>query len=198
MSSLRRACAVAAISSATAALALSGPSGALFAPSITDARVLREQPITSAAIRGWQPVSPKEAAADARQIVRLRAETRRWLRLIGRPVVARSLQGRTTVSFWRARAAVVRSAALHPPHLRQWLCIHRYEGDWAAHTGNGYYGGLQMDIGFQRAYGAWLLAGKGTADRWTPLEQMLVAERAHASGLGFSPWPNTARICGLL
>src|ERR687886_629540 len=41
-----------------------------------------------------------------------------------------------------------------------------------------YYGGLQMDIGFQRAYGARLLVRKGTADHWTPLEQMWVAERA--------------------
>ena len=38
-----------------------------------------------------------------------------------------------------------------------WLCIHRYERNptqgWRTRTGNGYYGGLQMDIGFQRAYG---------------------------------------------
>ena len=60
-----------------------------------------------------------------------------------------------------------------------------------------YYGGLQMDLGFQRAYGAKLLETKGTADNWSPLEQMWVAERAHASGRGFYPWPNTARYCNL-
>ena len=76
-------------------------------------------------------------------------------------------------------------------------CVHRYEGAWNAATGNGYYGGLQMDVSFQRAYGRELLAAKGTANRWTPAEQITVAIRAHASR-GFWPWPNTARRCGLL
>lgn len=84
------------------------------------------------------------------------------------------------------------------PHYSQWLCIHSHEGAWNANTGNGYYGGLQMDISFQRTYGPELLRAKGTADNWTPFEQMMVAERAHRSGRGFGPWPNTARMCGLL
>jgi hypothetical protein len=57
---------------------------------------------------------------------------------------------------------------------------------------------LQMDMGFQQAYGAALLRRKGTADHWSPLEQIWVAERAYRSGRGFYPWPNTARWCGLL
>src|SRR5205085_646291 len=61
-----------------------------------------------------------------------------------------------------------------------------------------YYGGLQMDLGFQRTYGRYLLARKGTANHWTPLEQMWVAERALRAGRGFYPWPNTARYCGLI
>ena len=61
-----------------------------------------------------------------------------------------------------------------------------------------YYGGLQMDLGFQRTYGRELLQRKGTANHWTPLEQMWVAERAHRSGRGYYPWPNTARYCGLI
>jgi hypothetical protein len=85
-----------------------------------------------------------------------------------------------------------------PAHYTQWLCIHHFEGAWNANTGNGYYGGLQMDYGFMSTYGWSLLKLKGTADRWTPLEQMQVAERAYASGRGFNPWPNTARYCGLL
>jgi hypothetical protein len=55
-----------------------------------------------------------------------------------------------------------------------------------------------MDLGFQRTYGAHLLRMKGTADNWTPLEQMWVAERAHRNGRGYYPWPNTARYCGLI
>jgi hypothetical protein len=93
------------------------------------------------------------------------------------------------------RRAYVR--AHNPPHLRAWLCIHRYEAAWTD-TGAPYYGGLQMDWGFMRTYGGWLLRSKGTANRWTPLEQMWVAERAYRSGRGFYPWPNTARYCGLI
>lgn len=85
-----------------------------------------------------------------------------------------------------------------PPHYNQWLCIHSNEGAWDANTGNGFYGGLQMDWSFMRTYGPAYLRTKGTADNWTPLEQMWVAERAYSSGRGFGPWPNTARACGLL
>lgn len=84
-----------------------------------------------------------------------------------------------------------------PAHYQAWLCIHRYEGAWNANTGNGYYGGLQMDRAFQRAYAYRLYRIKGTANRWTPLEQMWTAERAWRTR-GFHPWPNTARRCGLI
>jgi len=87
--------------------------------------------------------------------------------------------------------------ALNPPHKSEWLCIHRFEGSWSD-SGAPYYGGLQMDITFQRHYGGYLLTRKGTADRWSPLEQMWVAERAYESGRGYYPWPNTARSCGLI
>jgi hypothetical protein len=99
---------------------------------------------------------------------------------------------------WRRRAAVVkRRFDAGPAHRRAWLCIHRYEGSWRDDAGP-YYGGLQMDIGFQQHYGRMLLRAKGTADHWTPLEQMWIAERAYRSGRGFYPWPNTARYCGLI
>jgi hypothetical protein len=84
----------------------------------------------------------------------------------------------------------------HPPHLRQWLCIHRYGGSWTD-TGLPHFGGLQMDPSFMRTYGGLYLRRYGTADRWTPLEQMWVAERAWQTR-GFYPWPNTARYCGLI
>jgi hypothetical protein len=84
----------------------------------------------------------------------------------------------------------------HPPHKRQWLCIHHFEGSWSDPNAP-YYGGLQADLTFQRTYAGYLLSTKGTADHWTPLEQMWMAERAHRSR-GFYPWPNTARYCGLI
>ena len=145
------------------------------------------------------------------QIDQLRAETWRWQRLTMTPrtptnyseLQTRSHAYRTWVrDFWRARAAAAERRAASPPRRSQWLCIHRHERHpaqgWATRTGNGYYGGLQMDISFQRAYGADLLRRKGTADRWTAAEQMWVAERAYRSGRGFYPWPNTARSCGLI
>jgi hypothetical protein len=98
---------------------------------------------------------------------------------------------------WRRKARSTLRLAAHPPHLRSWRCIHRHEGSWRD-AGGPYYGGLQMDLDFQRRYGGYLLAKKGTADRWTPLEQIWVAARAYRSGRGFYPWPNTARACGLI
>ena len=105
--------------------------------------------------------------------------------------------------LWRGRAAKARARSRSTRRTgAEWLCIHRYERHpgqgWATRTGNGYYGGLQMDISFQRTYGGELLRRKGTANRWTPTEQMWVAERAYRSGRGFYPWPNTARNCGLI
>lgn len=107
---------------------------------------------------------------------------------------ARDLQ--QALQLWVHRAHAARMRAQHPPHLREWLCIHRYEGSWTD-TGEPYYGGLQMSLTFQRQYAAWLYRHKGTADHWTPLEQIWTAERALRSR-GFWPWPNTARFCGLL
>ena len=81
---------------------------------------------------------------------------------------------------------------------RAFICIHRYEGAWNANTGNGYYGGLQMDWSFMRSYGREYLRRWGPAHHWPPSVQILVAMRAYNSGRGFNPWPYTARRCGLL
>jgi hypothetical protein len=100
--------------------------------------------------------------------------------------------------LWRSRAAAARLRVSHPPHYDQWLCIHSHEAGWDNHdTGhNGHYGGLQMSFDFMRGYGP-AYGAKGTADHWTPLEQMWVSERAWRVR-GFQPWPDTARMCGLL
>ena len=82
--------------------------------------------------------------------------------------------------------------------VRAFTCIHRHEGAWNANTGNGYYGGLQMDWNFMRAYGPEYLRAWGPAHNWPPSVQIAVAIRAYLSGRGFGPWPNTARVCGLL
>ncbi len=120
---------------------------------------------------------------------------------------ARPAGGGATLRAWQLRSAKAALAvALHgtrQPRIAGWLadaflCIHRYEGSWDANTGNGYYGGLQMDIGFQRLYGAEFVRLWGTADNWPSWAQLEVSARAYTSGRGFNPWPNTARACGLL
>lgn len=75
-------------------------------------------------------------------------------------------------------------------------CIHQYEGSWTD-PGAPHYGGLQMDLQFQRSYGGAFLEQLGTADRWPPFVQMAVAMEAYYSGRGYGPWPNTRRMCGL-
>jgi hypothetical protein len=146
----------------------------------------------------------RTAAAWRRHIRRFRADTRHWLTVMhGRPpenvprsLAARSITGlRELAERWRHRAHRVWWTAKHPPELHGWLCIHRYEGSWTD-SGSPYWGGLQMDFSFQETYGGWLLHHKGTAEHWSPLEQIWVAVRA-ARVRGFSPWPNTAHYCGL-
>ncbi len=120
---------------------------------------------------------------------------------------ARAARPQGTLWLWlrrdaQALLAVARHLAARPalpPALRAaFLCIHGFEGAWDANTGNGYYGGLQMDLGFQQSYGADFERRWGTADRWPPWAQLEVAARAYRAGRGFWPWPSTARFCGLL
>ena len=140
------------------------------------------------------------------QVAAYQRTTWQWQRLMG--VALTETEGRVltemsvpdlqrAVQLWRNRAAAAGKRAQNPPNLGAWLCIHRYEGSWTD-DGAPYYGGLQMDLGFQRHYGGGLLRTKGTANHWTPLEQIWVAERARRAGRGFLPWPNTARSCGLI
>ena len=80
---------------------------------------------------------------------------------------------------------------------RVWDALAQCEsgGNWAINTGNGLYGGLQLDRG------AWLSNG-GAA--YAPLpsdatrqQQILIAEKVRADR-GFSPWSSCARKLGLL
>jgi resuscitation-promoting factor RpfA len=120
---------------------------------------------------------------------------------------ARGGNGGATLRLWQERSAdsalavalhAARASALPAFLERAFRCIHRHEGSWTANTGNGYYGGLQMDRAFQGRYGAEYVRRWGTADRWPAWAQLHAGARAYRSGRGFGPWPNTARACGLL
>jgi hypothetical protein len=144
-------------------------------------------------------VAESQRHVNPRLIRRYRAETWRWQRLMGAAPIRRAIRPSTrrVLRFWMLAAGRAHVRAIRPPHRRAWLCIHRYEGSWRD-SGDPYWGGLQMDRGFMAGYAPRYLLRRGFADRWTPLEQMWVAERAYRSGRGFWAWPSTARICGLI
>ena len=60
-------------------------------------------------------------------------------------------------------------------------------GNWATNTGNGYYGGLQFNLGTWAANG-----GSGRPDQNSREAQIAVAERVRAASGGYSAWP----VCG--
>lgn len=80
--------------------------------------------------------------------------------------------------------------------VRALLCIHRFEGAWSD-PGAPYFGGLQMDRDFQRAYGRTYYRELGTAERWPPFVQVAVGLTAVLDGRGFGPWPVSRRRCGV-
>lgn len=68
-------------------------------------------------------------------------------------------------------------------------------GNWADNTGNGYYGGLQMDMEFWHTYGGDAFAAR--PDLASRSAQIIVAERGRDGyqgipARGYTPWP----VCG--
>ena len=62
-------------------------------------------------------------------------------------------------------------------------------GNWHANTGNGYYGGLQFNLGTWQAYG-----GTSRPDLVSREQQIAVAERVRDASGGYGAWP----VCGKL
>jgi hypothetical protein len=159
-----------------------------------------------AAFAAPHPAHPVTAKEVRREIVRLHA----------RVLHVRDARGRIDIRVRRARLAgplprllaeehhwqvalrrMRRARALwRTPRWSDWMCIHSHEAAWNDPNAP-YWGGLQMDMGFQRAYGPDMVLRYGTANRWPIAAQVAVAERAYHRR-GFEPWPNTARACGLL
>jgi len=141
-----------------------------------------------------------------RKIKRYQRATWSWQRLMGMaktPTRGRYLRTRNVayrlhvLKQWRHRAIRARVKAHNPPHERHWRCLQRHEAPWRD-ARDPYWGGLQMDRSFMRAYAPRHLLRRGWANTWSPVEQMWVAERAIRAGRGFYPWPHAAGICGLL
>jgi uncharacterized protein YabE (DUF348 family) len=62
-------------------------------------------------------------------------------------------------------------------------------GNWAANTGNGYYGGLQFTLSTWHAYG-----GVGYPNQASREQQIAIAEKVRAAEGGYGAWP----VCGKL
>ncbi|NYE35710.1 uncharacterized protein YabE (DUF348 family) [Nocardioides cavernae] len=75
-----------------------------------------------------------------------------------------------------------------------WDALARCEsgGNWAINTGNGYYGGLQFNLGTWRAYG-----GTGYPHQASRETQIAVASRLRDATGGYGSWPGCAAKLGL-
>jgi hypothetical protein len=113
------------------------------------------------------------------------------------PEPARKARWQAAVRFWnRVRRSVW--AQLHPRPHTSWLvgaflCIHSHEGSWTD-DGAPYWGGLQFGWSEWQRFGGRYAPQANLA---TPMQQ-IAAGIAYWRVAGFSPWPNTARMCGLL
>ncbi|QIZ35860.1 resuscitation-promoting factor [Saccharopolyspora sp. ASAGF58] len=97
-----------------------------------------------------------------------------------------------------AQPKVVRVGGKQPPTSGVWDKLAQCEatGNWAANTGNGYYGGLQFNKSTWDAYGG---------DQYAPYphqasreQQIAVAEKVRAArGGGYGAWPGCSSKLGL-
>jgi resuscitation-promoting factor RpfB len=65
-------------------------------------------------------------------------------------------------------------------------------GNWAINTGNGYYGGLQFNIGTWHAYG-----GSGLPSQASRETQIAIATKVRDASGGYGAWPACAAKLGL-
>jgi resuscitation-promoting factor RpfB len=65
-------------------------------------------------------------------------------------------------------------------------------GNWAANTGNGYYGGLQFSVGTWQAYG-----GSGLPSSASRTTQIAIATKVRNASGGYGAWPACSQALGL-
>jgi hypothetical protein len=164
------------------------------------------------AVRGTTPVTPEmdrllDAAAVAPHQLAMRGDAGRaalavdTLAALSAPVAvedlspASSAAARPTITL-QAELRAVATPRPAPPRARVvtypgdtvWDRLAQCEasGNWAANTGNGYYGGLQF------SHSTWLGYGGGAYAEYphqaTREEQIAIAEKLRAAR-GYQPWP---------
>ena len=111
----------------------------------------------------------------------------------------RGHRGETWAAF-RQEAARVRAfvfAVAVARHRRalvdRWSGVARCEsgGNWATSTGNGFYGGLQFNMGTWQAYG-----GRGMPHQEPAWYQATIADRVRTQGQGLGAWPHCGAYYG--
>ena len=111
----------------------------------------------------------------------------------------RGHRGETWAAF-RQEAARVRAfvfAVAVARHRRalvdRWSGVARCEsgGNWAVNTGNGFYGGLQFNMGTWQAYG-----GRGMPHQQPAWYQATIADRVRTQGQGLGAWPHCGAYYG--
>jgi uncharacterized protein YabE (DUF348 family) len=65
-------------------------------------------------------------------------------------------------------------------------------GNWAINTGNGYYGGLQFNVGTWQSYG-----GSGLPSNASRETQIAIATKVRDASGGYGAWPGCAHSLGL-
>ena len=144
----------------------------------------REEVATPTTTRASEPAAPApstgpseaelaataQQAADAKQA----ADTKTWM---------------DAAKAKNDAAAASASAPVGEP----WVSLAQCEssGDWAINSGNGYYGGLQFNLGTWRSYG-----GQGLPNDNSPAQQIEIAKRVQAKQ-GWGAWPACSRKIGL-
>lgn len=122
---------------------------------------------------------------------------------------------RLAIAVTALALALLNPTNANASHARMWAwyrnfggkCVHTYEGSWTDPLPP-YYGGFQMDLYFQQHFAPYRYHHSGTADHWTPYQQVVVVHKVVTGrnrhfvkrfpAYGWNQWPNTARYCGLL
>jgi resuscitation-promoting factor RpfA len=108
--------------------------------------------------------------------------------ITGRSLARLAVVGAVTAG---SAAALMGTANAAPDSAWDKLAQCESGGNWNINTGNGYYGGLQFNLGTWRAFG-----GSGMPNQASKAQQIAVAERILAAQ-GWNAWPSCSRKMGL-
>jgi hypothetical protein len=103
------------------------------------------------------------------------------------------LAGGMTAAFAVTDAALIAGSASAGGSTAQFERLAQCEsgGNWSINTGNGYYGGLQFNLGTWRGVGM-----SGYPHQASKATQIAAGQKLH-SQRGWSPWPSCSRKLGL-